>query len=163
MNDIISEFYSFDAMNVVSIVVGAISVFIAVNLFFRKKHADKNLAELFKSDSAFYKIYIDEINKVKSFNDTTIKKFQNKIDLNSDYDIKSLEVKKKMLEREIELVKLILIKEKISELSNKLSNNEKHEVLEALNQNTVVGQKTYINNILKQSGSLENIALELEK
>lgn len=149
--------------NIVSIIFGIISIIVVLLIYNRKRHADKSLAELFKSDKDFKITYYKEIQKIKSKNDYVINNYKKNININSNYELKSFEIKTKMLEQEIELLKLELLKEKINKLILKLSQNDKREILEALNQKNIIGQKNYINNILKQSGSTENIYFELEK
>lgn len=152
-----------ELMNIATIIFGIISIIIALAIFNRKKHADRSLAELFKSDKDFINIYNDKIEKIKIENEHMINMYKNNININSHYELKSFEIKTKMLEQEIELLKLELLKEKINQLILKLSQNDKHEILQALNQKNIIGQKNYINNILKQSGSTENISYELER
>jgi hypothetical protein len=149
--------------NIISIGLGIISTIIVLTLFNRKRNADRKLVELFKSDKNFDKKYNVKIQQLKAKNNSDINEFKKRIDINSNYDLKSIEIKRKMLEQEIELLKLELLKQEIEHLIYSLNPNDKREILKAINQKNLIGQKNYINNILRQSGSTENISFELEK
>lgn len=156
-------FENIELHEIVSIFFGIISTIIVLNIYNRKRNADHKLVELFKSDKNFSKNYNIKIEKLKAKNYADINNYEKKININSLYDLKAIEIKRKMLQQEIELLKLELMKQEIELLVSSLNQDYKNEILKAVNQQNVVGQKNYINNILRKSGSTENISFVLEK
>lgn len=152
-----------DPTSALALLTGLFTAVVSFYIFNKKREADKHLASLLEADKEFKKIYVKKINRIKHLNDNTINEFSNKIDIHSDYELKSLEIKKQLLERELELLKLEIIREQIFVLVKSLNENDKKEILDAINQKTITGQMNYINNILKQSGSTENIQYNIEK
>lgn len=147
----------------IALIAGFLTAIISLYIFNKKRAADKHLASLLEADKEFKKMYLKRINRIKHLNDNTINDFSNKIDIHSNYELKSLEIKKELLEKELELLKLELLRERIFELTKKLRDEDKKQILDALNQKTITGQMNYINNILRQSGSTENIQYNVDK
>ena len=156
-------FENIELYELISIFFGIVSTIIVLNIYYRKKNADQKLLELFKSDKNFDKNYNLTIEKLKAKNYSDINNYKKRININSHYDLKAIEIKSKMLEQEIELLKLELMKQEIEQLISSLNQNHKSEILRAINQQNVVGQKNYINNILRKSGSTENISFAIVK
>lgn len=152
-----------DITSAIALCIGFVSAILSFYIFNKKRTADRHLASLLKDDKRFKKIYFDKISRIKNLNNNTISELTSMIDINSAYELKSLEIKKELLKKEIELLKLEILRERIYELAKELKEDDKKQILDALNQKTVIGQMNYVNSILRQSGSTENIQYNAEK
>lgn len=146
--------------SVIAIFIGLLSAFISADVFKRKKDADKHLTNLIKNDKIFQKDFLEKLEKIKQAQENTKEQFSKELNINSPYDIKTLEIKTESLKHELELLKLEILKKHIELLSHKLDSKDGKEIWDALNQKSVYGQANYLNNILKQSGSSEHISFE---
>lgn len=144
----------------ISIILGAFAAISSAWIFKRKKDADNRLTKLIKEDDLFIKEYQAYIDKIKLGQEEYKKQLTEKLDINSEYDIKSLEIKTESLKHELELLKLEILKKKLELLTSKLESKDVNEIIEALNQKSIKGQANYINQILHQSGSTEQIRFE---
>lgn len=160
MKDFLSDI---NILTILAISLGFVSTIVSYYIFNRKRQADKRLADLLRKDDNFKLILSKEIEKIKSLNTLSLDEFRSKIDINSNIELKSIEIKKMLLEKELQLLKLEMLKEKISELAKTLKSRDQKEILEVINQLTKESQTNYINNILTQSGSTENIQLSNDK
>ena len=142
---------------IISIIAGAISTLISILKWKKKKDADNRLSELIKNDKDFFNNYQYQIEQILKTHEKINSNLSNTIDYNSQYDLKSLEIKNELQKKELELLKLELLKEEIKKLAESLENSKKSEIDEALNQKSLKGQANYINNILNLSGSTEQI------
>ncbi|WP_439505745.1 hypothetical protein [Sediminibacterium sp.] len=150
-------------LTILSIILGFVSTYISYYFFNRKRQADKRLADLLRKDDSFKIILSKEIEKIKSLNTSSLDEYKSKIDISSNIELKSIEIKKMLLEKELQLIKLEMLKDKFSELAKTLKSSDQKEILEIINQLTKESQTNYINNILTQSGSTENIQLFNDK
>lgn len=144
--------------SIVSILGGALSALISIWIWKRKKNADNRLSQLVKNDQYFLETYNKQIDKIIRQQEKTKKNLTDEIDINSEYDLKSLEIKNESLKKELELLKLELLKREIKVLASSLKKSEMNEIVEALNQKSLKGQANYINQILHLSGSTEHVS-----
>ncbi len=146
--------------SLIAVFIGLFSALISADIFKRKKNADKHLTNLIKNDKMFQKDFLEKLEKIKQTQENTKELFSKELNINSPYDIKSLEIKTESLKHELELLKLEILKKHIELLSYKLDSKDGKEIWDALNQKSLHGQVNYVNNILKQSGSPEHISFE---
>lgn len=148
--------------HILEIIIGVFAAMISsvtFAKFFKRKTADTHLAKLLESE----RLYLDsKFKELKVNKDEQLNLLLSK-DISKEYDLKAIEIKKYLLERELEMLKLEILKQKLSTLTLKLSEKEQNEVKDAINQPTIIGQINYLNNILHQSGSTENIVIKTEK
>lgn len=125
--------------------------------FSKRKRADKHLAKLLELEinhlnDRFIELSIDYGKQIKIIN--------LKEDDSNDYEIKTYEIKKKLIDQELELLKFELVKKQFTLLLAKLKYQERKKVLEALEQPNIYGQINYLNSILKQCGTPNNLMIQ---
>jgi hypothetical protein len=127
--------------------------------FFSRRKADEHISKLLKSEKNYFDVKFKELNEQKEKEISQLLT----IPIDKEYDLKAIEIRSKLLDQGLEMLKLEILKQKLLILANQLNEKERNDVLEAIGQPTTIGQINYLNNVLRQSGATENIIIKYVK
>ncbi len=154
-------FNNIEWMSTLAVLTSVAGALFSAFILRRKMNADKKLSEQLKNDTNFVSKYKEQLDKIIRLQEESKKKLSDETDLLSELDLKTLEIKTESLKLELQRQKLEIIRNYLEVLTKNLdSKKDMNEIIEALNQKSIKGQANYINQILHQSGSTEQIYFE---
>lgn len=143
-------------VTLLSMVLTLATTAISFYAFHKRKQADNHLIKLFEKEK------IDSISLPTENLEASkaLEELQTELEAligSHKGDTISEEVHKYILERQVQALRLQLLRKQVLELSKKLSKSDRDEVLEAINQDSEEGRANYLNRILEQSKSFKGI------